>query len=185
MNHEIGHFEKVDGDLISKLSDNILSFILLFLSMRDALKTRLLSYRWRYLCSSSSNLHFDFLSILGINISDYHWRHMIFLSLVRTYVLNKLAEDLHELELLSLVLIPLRIVHILNASLALQKFQFAYVHDNGYHMVTKGRKLENKQPHLGLKEIEIFGFYGTSNEMEFVLYLLNNCVALKLLSLHT
>ena len=43
-------------------------------------------------------------------------------------------------------------------------------------------KLESQQPYLQLKEVEIFGFDGRSSEIDFVSYLLNNCIALELLT---
>uniref|UniRef100_A0A5B7C2J8 F-box domain-containing protein n=1 Tax=Davidia involucrata TaxID=16924 RepID=A0A5B7C2J8_DAVIN len=54
-------------DRLSEMPDDILSFILSFLSMRDAVKARILSSRWRYLCASMLNLNFDLLTVLGIN----------------------------------------------------------------------------------------------------------------------
>ena len=39
--------------------------------MQDAVRTRSLSRRWRFLCSCSSNLCFDLNSVLGINYSKY------------------------------------------------------------------------------------------------------------------
>ena len=47
--------------------------------------------------------------------------------------------------------------------------------------IVPGKKLENEQPHLQLKEVEIFKFDGRSSEIDFVSYLLNNCIALELL----
>lgn len=52
-------------DRISELSDDILSFILSFLTMRDAVKTRLLSHRWRYLSPPLSHLQFDVFTLFG------------------------------------------------------------------------------------------------------------------------
>ncbi|KAG6744195.1 hypothetical protein POTOM_052905 [Populus tomentosa] len=52
-------------DRISELSDDILSFILSFLTMRDAVKTRLLSHRWRYLYPPLSHLQFDVRTLFG------------------------------------------------------------------------------------------------------------------------
>lgn len=40
----------------------------------------------------------------------------------------------------------------------------------------------SKQPHLELKELEISGCVGRSCEMEFITYLLDNCIALKVMS---
>ena len=59
-----------DDDCISDLPNDILSYILSLLSMREAVKTRILSRRWRFLCSSSSNLHFDLLSVVGLDYTE-------------------------------------------------------------------------------------------------------------------
>ncbi|KAF9594636.1 hypothetical protein IFM89_034258 [Coptis chinensis] len=55
------------GDHISQMPEDILSFILSFLTMRDAVKTRVLSPSWRYLSSSTGNLYFDLFTLFGIN----------------------------------------------------------------------------------------------------------------------
>ncbi|KAF9665141.1 hypothetical protein SADUNF_Sadunf16G0091200 [Salix dunnii] len=52
-------------DRISELPDDILSFALSFLTMRDAVKTRLLSRRWRYLSPPLSHLQFDAFTLFG------------------------------------------------------------------------------------------------------------------------
>ncbi|KAL6515549.1 hypothetical protein OROHE_018583 [Orobanche hederae] len=135
---------------------------------------------------------------------------------VRDYVLSQLGEDLHKLDLLTLVFTPfdllvipkgmttfrhlkqmelsisitpqydLRgIMNFLNAFPALQKFQCNYRYDR-YCSVETHRQVEFKQePHFELREVEIFGFFGTSNEMDFVSCLLNCCIALKLLAVHS
>ncbi|KAJ4845434.1 hypothetical protein Tsubulata_026300 [Turnera subulata] len=53
------------GDHISELPDDILAIILSFLSIRDAVRTRVLSRRWRYLYTRRSLLHFDASSVFG------------------------------------------------------------------------------------------------------------------------
>ncbi|GMQ07531.1 hypothetical protein CsSME_00051684 [Camellia sinensis var. sinensis] len=49
------------------MPDDILSFILSFLSIRDSVKARILSRRWRYICPFMLNLDFDLHTVLGIN----------------------------------------------------------------------------------------------------------------------
>ncbi|KAL7168627.1 hypothetical protein ACSBR2_038963 [Camellia fascicularis] len=49
------------------MSDDILSFILSFLSIRDSVKARILSRRWRYICPFMLNLDFDLHTVLRIN----------------------------------------------------------------------------------------------------------------------
>ncbi|KAF9594637.1 hypothetical protein IFM89_034259, partial [Coptis chinensis] len=61
------------GDHISQMPEDILSFILSFLTMRDAVKTRVLSPRWRYLSSSTGNLYFDLCTLFGIG---YDWNYL-------------------------------------------------------------------------------------------------------------
>ncbi|KAF9603103.1 hypothetical protein IFM89_033828 [Coptis chinensis] len=46
-------------DKISWLPDPIRSHIVSFLPMKDAIRSKILSRRWRYVCSSLSNLKFD------------------------------------------------------------------------------------------------------------------------------
>ncbi|KAL7225218.1 hypothetical protein ACSBR1_020572 [Camellia fascicularis] len=49
------------------MPDDILSFILSFLSIRDSVKARILSRRWKYICPFMLNLDFDLHIVLGIN----------------------------------------------------------------------------------------------------------------------
>lgn len=66
MIHKKRHKEWM-GDRISQLPDEVLAFILCFLSMRDAVRTRTLSRRWRHLSASLSALRFNALSLFGSN----------------------------------------------------------------------------------------------------------------------
>ncbi|CAL5443548.1 unnamed protein product [Camellia sinensis] len=54
-------------DCLTEMPDDILSFILSFLSIRDSVKARILSRRWRYICPFMLNLDFDLHIMLGIN----------------------------------------------------------------------------------------------------------------------
>ncbi|KAL7189956.1 hypothetical protein ACSBR1_039569 [Camellia fascicularis] len=54
-------------DRLTEMPDDILSFILSFLSIRDYVKARILSRRWRYICPFMLNLDFDLHTVLGIN----------------------------------------------------------------------------------------------------------------------
>ncbi|KAL7168611.1 hypothetical protein ACSBR2_038947 [Camellia fascicularis] len=54
-------------DHLTEMPDDILSFILSFLSIRDSVKARILSRRWRYICPFILNLDFDLHTVLGIN----------------------------------------------------------------------------------------------------------------------
>ncbi|KAL7189957.1 hypothetical protein ACSBR1_039570 [Camellia fascicularis] len=54
-------------DRLTEMPDDILSFILSFLSIRDSVKARILSRRWRYICPFMLNLDFDLHTVLGIN----------------------------------------------------------------------------------------------------------------------
>ncbi|KAL7189981.1 hypothetical protein ACSBR1_039591 [Camellia fascicularis] len=49
------------------MPDDILSFILSFLSIRDSVKARIVSRRWRHICPFMLNLDFDLHTVLGIN----------------------------------------------------------------------------------------------------------------------
>ncbi|KAL5719520.1 hypothetical protein ACHQM5_012284 [Ranunculus cassubicifolius] len=53
-------------DRISELSEDILSFILSLLNIRDAVRSRVLSSRWRYLSASITDLCFDEPTLFGI-----------------------------------------------------------------------------------------------------------------------
>ncbi|KAJ8453374.1 hypothetical protein Cgig2_008258 [Carnegiea gigantea] len=53
------------ADRLSQLPDEILAFILSFLSIRDAVRMRALSCRWRHLSPSLSVLQFTTLSLFG------------------------------------------------------------------------------------------------------------------------
>ncbi|KAK9282608.1 hypothetical protein L1049_010826 [Liquidambar formosana] len=52
-------------DLINVLTDDILLHILSFLTVKDAVKTSILSRRWRFLWAYISNLNFDHLTFLS------------------------------------------------------------------------------------------------------------------------
>ncbi|CAL5360916.1 unnamed protein product [Camellia sinensis] len=54
-------------DRLTEMPDDILSCILSFLSIRDSVKARILSRRWRYICPFMLNLDFDLHTVLGIN----------------------------------------------------------------------------------------------------------------------
>ncbi|XP_057514774.1 F-box/LRR-repeat protein At3g26922-like isoform X2 [Actinidia eriantha] len=54
------------SDFLTEMPDDILSFILSLLSIRDAVKARILSRRWRKICPSLVNLDFDLHTVLGI-----------------------------------------------------------------------------------------------------------------------
>ncbi|KAI7989974.1 putative F-box/LRR-repeat protein [Camellia lanceoleosa] len=54
-------------DRLTEMPDDILSFILSFLSIRDSVKARILSRRWRYICPFMLNLDFDLHTVLRIN----------------------------------------------------------------------------------------------------------------------
>ncbi|PNX98508.1 F-box/LRR-repeat protein, partial [Trifolium pratense] len=58
------YFKEMD-DLISELPDYILSDILTMLSMKDSLKTSVLSKRWCKLWSLRRNLYFDIFNVIG------------------------------------------------------------------------------------------------------------------------
>ncbi|THG21663.1 hypothetical protein TEA_000292 [Camellia sinensis var. sinensis] len=49
------------------MPDDILSFILSFLSIRDSVKARIVSGRWRHICPFMLNRDFDLHTVLGIN----------------------------------------------------------------------------------------------------------------------
>ncbi|PIA46910.1 hypothetical protein AQUCO_01500442v1 [Aquilegia coerulea] len=55
------------GDRVSELPEDILSFILSLMSMRDAVQTRVLSRRWKNVSAPTSNLQFDLFTLFGIN----------------------------------------------------------------------------------------------------------------------
>ena len=67
------------------MPDDILSYILSFLSVREAVKTRILSPKWRFLSSSSTDLHFDILSVVGLSIEEYKPRYGLFQELFSTH----------------------------------------------------------------------------------------------------
>lgn len=48
-----------DKDIISKLHDNILHYILSFLPTKDVVQTSILSIKWRYLWTGMSNFDFN------------------------------------------------------------------------------------------------------------------------------
>ncbi|XP_057956162.1 F-box/FBD/LRR-repeat protein At4g26340-like [Malania oleifera] len=54
-------------DRISRLPDSVLSHILSFVPTTDAVRTSVLSTRWKHLLASASNLHFDDSRV----VSDY------------------------------------------------------------------------------------------------------------------
>uniref|UniRef100_A0A803MPF3 F-box domain-containing protein n=1 Tax=Chenopodium quinoa TaxID=63459 RepID=A0A803MPF3_CHEQI len=53
------------GDYISELPDDVVSYILSFLTLRDAVRARLLSRRWRYLPYCRTVLRLDALNVFG------------------------------------------------------------------------------------------------------------------------
>ncbi|KAH7675656.1 RNI-like protein [Dioscorea alata] len=55
-----GSSEKNDEDKISSLPDELLSYILSKLPTADAMKTSVLSTRWKYMWTTVTNLEFDF-----------------------------------------------------------------------------------------------------------------------------
>ncbi|KAL7190018.1 hypothetical protein ACSBR1_039628 [Camellia fascicularis] len=105
-------------DRLTEMPDDILSFILSFLSIRDSVKARILSRRWRYICPFILNLDFDLHTVLGINYkarysngdSDIscedkmHIRFMVAYERGTQYMFNGIANDLPRLQTLSLVL---------------------------------------------------------------------------------
>ncbi|KAH9607133.1 hypothetical protein KSS87_005061 [Heliosperma pusillum] len=52
-------------DRLGALPDEILGYMLSFLTLRDSVRARLLSARWRYLSDYRNVLHFDALNVLG------------------------------------------------------------------------------------------------------------------------
>lgn len=66
--------DNAEGDnLISGLPEELLCFILSFLTARDAVRVRVLSSRWRYLCVLPSDLHLDLYTIFRIDPSYEYW----------------------------------------------------------------------------------------------------------------
>ncbi|CAH9134736.1 unnamed protein product [Cuscuta epithymum] len=61
----------LEDDRISQLSDDILGLILSFLSLKEAVRMRLLSHRWKGLSPSTPHLQLDYLSILGIYFDGF------------------------------------------------------------------------------------------------------------------
>ena len=59
--------EAKDYSRISNLPNDILSFIISLLSMKEAFRARLLSHKWRYLSPEITNLCFDSLIMFGEN----------------------------------------------------------------------------------------------------------------------
>ncbi|XP_058200023.1 F-box/LRR-repeat protein At3g58900-like isoform X4 [Rhododendron vialii] len=60
------------NDRLTELPNEIFSFILSFLSIRDAVKARVLSRRCRHVFPSILHLEFDFHSVLGTNYEGRH-----------------------------------------------------------------------------------------------------------------
>ncbi|XVF03384.1 hypothetical protein REPUB_Repub04eG0256600 [Reevesia pubescens] len=67
-----------DDDHISQLPNSILGTILSFLTIREAVRTSVLSTRWRYLWTTSlSNLNFDVTNMLDGNVySDFDYKNV-------------------------------------------------------------------------------------------------------------
>lgn len=59
-------------DHLSGMPDDILSSILSSFSMRDAVKMRILSSRWRYFYAPTLDLNFDTLTVLGIDLREMY-----------------------------------------------------------------------------------------------------------------
>ncbi|XP_058200021.1 F-box/FBD/LRR-repeat protein At5g53840-like isoform X2 [Rhododendron vialii] len=124
------------------------------------------------------------------------------------YMFNGLANDLPQLQTLSLVLttvellpVPtsirrfnhlkqlelfvvkssdfnlLSLTSLLNAAPLLQKFHVSLYW--GRFTGPRREQLYSKHVHFQLKEVEVHGFLGSSDEMELAIYLLNNAVSLE------
>ncbi|KAG5548246.1 hypothetical protein RHGRI_013821 [Rhododendron griersonianum] len=129
------------------------------------------------------------------------------------YMFNALAKDLPQLQILSVVLtknelpVPRRITtfsylkqlelfvlaspdynllsltSLINAAPLLQKFNLSL--HNWRSEDTGSEEQYSEHAHLQLKEVEVHGFCGTSNQMELAIYLLNNAVSLDRMTLTT
>ncbi|CAL5360917.1 unnamed protein product [Camellia sinensis] len=157
--------------------------------------------------------NFSFLDVP--RLEKVHIRFMVAYERGTQYMFNGIANDLPRLQTLSLVLttdevlpIPARITRfnslkqlelfvmvssdfnllsltsLLNASPLLQKLHLSVLHTGR----SRGRRIEqqySKHVHCELKEVEVHGFLGRSNEMELAIYLLKNAVSLERMILST
>ncbi|XP_074307272.1 F-box/FBD/LRR-repeat protein At5g56420-like [Silene latifolia] len=73
-------------DRLSALPDEILGYMLSFLTLRDSVRTRLLSARWRYLSDYRCVLHFDALNVLGNENNNRELYQSKFVSVVDHYL---------------------------------------------------------------------------------------------------
>ncbi|XP_021625190.1 F-box/FBD/LRR-repeat protein At1g13570 isoform X2 [Manihot esculenta] len=96
------------------------------------------------------------------------------------YMYKKLAKDLPQLEILSVVLYPFEGLPVSDSASPLRNVK-ELLHFSTCDQFNRA-KVGSKQPHLQLKELEISGCIGRSCEMEFFTYLLDNCVALKVMT---
>ncbi|KAJ9185094.1 hypothetical protein P3X46_004762, partial [Hevea brasiliensis] len=83
-------------DHISQLPTDILCYVISKLSLRDAVRTRTLSHRWKCLSSSQSGLIFDKVNMFsaGENYS------LILRSLCSGYITNLLEELINFLNII-------------------------------------------------------------------------------------
>ncbi|KAI7987676.1 Kinesin-like protein KIN-UA [Camellia lanceoleosa] len=156
--------------------------------------------------------NFSFLDVPWLE--KVHIKFMVAYERGTQYMFNGIANDLPRLQNLSLVLttdevlpIPARITRfnslkqlelfvmvssdfnllsltlLLNASPLLQKLHLS-LHTGR----SRGQRIEqqySKLVHCELKEVEVHGFLGRSNEMELAIYLLKNAVSLERMILST
>ncbi|XP_057952964.1 F-box/LRR-repeat protein At4g14103-like, partial [Malania oleifera] len=74
-------------DGISRLPDSVLSHILSFVPTTDAVRTSVLSTRWKHLLASASNLHFDDSRVVSEYLNRSGKRHKTDLAPLHSFVI--------------------------------------------------------------------------------------------------
>ncbi|XP_075663255.1 uncharacterized protein LOC142632804 [Castanea sativa] len=206
--HKVGLSTSIrQEDIISELPTDVLSSILSYLTLRDAVKTSVLSHRWTRICASRLSLIFDrrnIMPFLGYPCMDY--KH-IFVGAVNQflqfyevpkleevyfqvsneqsahYIFHQLAKDLLNLRMLHVVTI-VNWVSIPKSIVIFSKVETLELYF-GRRMefdVLKMTAILRAFPLLQkfyLQEVHLAGFYGTSTQIKFAIYLLKNAPALK------